>query len=252
MNTGNFLNLFPFKKPILAMIHLKGNSQKEKVGIAQKEIDLLIDNGIDGVIIENYFGNIEDLEEVLRYVSSEREDIVYGVNALRHDSKAFDLANLYKAKFIQIDSVAGHLNEVDDQKFNEFIKNKRSESDAYVLGGVHFKYQPYLSGRSLEEDLRIGTGRSDGIVVTGSGTGIETDLDKINHFKEIIGKDFPLMVGAGLNANNCYEQLSIADGGIIGSYLKNTQKDDGDVSEEQIKLFMDEVRKLRKSKFENN
>ena len=64
-----FLELFKTEKPILAMIHLKGDSGEEKLEIAKTEIDQLIENGIDAVIIENYFGSPEDVEEVLKYMS---------------------------------------------------------------------------------------------------------------------------------------------------------------------------------------
>ena len=51
-----------------------------------------------------------------------------------------------------------------------------------LLGGVRFKYQPVHSGRTLEEDLRIGMERCDAIVCTGEGTGIPTPLGKVEEF----------------------------------------------------------------------
>lgn len=242
---SSFLNLFKTAKPVLAMIHLKGEDQEEKLEIAKKEIDQLINNGIDAVIIENYFGSPEDVEEVLKYITQERKNIIYGINVLDDDQKSFELAIKYDVKFIQIDSVAGHLNLEEDSKYHEYITKMRNQTTAYVLGGVRFKYQPYLSGRSLEEDLKIGMSRCDGIVVTGTGTGMETDLDKVREFRSILGNDFPLIIGAGLTAENCETQLSIADGAIIGSYLKDTYKDDGNVCVDHVRNFMGEVQKLR-------
>jgi predicted TIM-barrel enzyme len=241
----NFLELFKSTKPILGMIHLKGDNSKEKLEIAKREIDQLIKNGIDAVIVENYFGSPEDVEEVLKYIYKERKDIIYGINILDDDQKGFELAKKYEAKFIQLDSVAGHLNSKEDVQFHEFINKMREQTNAFVLGGVRFKYQPYLSGRSLEEDLQIGMSRCDGIVVTGTGTGIETNSDKINEFRAIIGDDFPLIVGAGLTAENFNSQLEIADGAIIGSYLKDNYKDNGNVCDEHVKYFMTELQKFR-------
>lgn len=240
-----FNDLFKTCKPVLAMIHLKGDSREEKLKIAKHEIDLLLENDIDAVIIENYFGSAEDMEEVLKYIYKERKNIIYGINVLDDDIKAFELAMKYDAKFIQIDSVAGHLNVEEDKKFHEFMNQMRSQTNALVLGGVRFKYQPYLSGRSLEEDLTIAMSRCDGIVVTGEGTGMETDLEKIKEFRTLIGNDFPLIVGAGLTAENCSSQLSIANGAIVGSYLKDSYKDTGDVCVDHVKHFMEEVFKLR-------
>lgn len=245
---GSFLDLFNVDKPVLAMIHLKGNTSEEKLEIAKREIDQLIDNGINAVIIENYFGAPEDVEEVLKYIYKERKDIIYGVNVLDNDQRAFELAIKYEAKFIQIDSVAGHLNTEDDVKYDEFITNMREQTNAFVLGGVRFKYQPYLSGRSLEEDMRIGLSRCDGIVVTGTGTGMETDMDKIKEFRALIGDDVPLVVGAGLTAENCGTQLAIADVALVGSFLKDTYKDDGNVDVEHVKHFIGAVQKIRQQR----
>ncbi|GGK02347.1 membrane complex biogenesis protein, BtpA family [Lentibacillus kapialis] len=248
----SFLDLFKVEKPILAMLHLKGDDSDERVTIAKHEIDKLIENGVDGVIVENYFGDVADVEAVLKYINENRSHIIYGVNVLRNDNKAFELANHYNANFIQLDSVAGHLNEEDDKRFNAQIKRLRESSSAYVLGGVRFKYQPYLSGRPLEEDLSIGKKRCDGIVVTGSGTGVETDNKKIEEFRTIIGPDFPLVVGAGLTKENCMAKLSVADAGIVGSYLKENGKDDGLVSTINTDIFMEQVKKLRGKKSMKN
>lgn len=243
--TKDFLSLFNVKKPILAMIHLKGESNEEKFEKAKLEIDQLIENGIDAVIIENYFGPSEVVEEVLNYIYQERKNILYGVNVLDDDKKAFELAVKYDAKFIQLDSVAGHLELEDDRKFHDWITEARKQTNAYVLGGVRFKYQPYLSGRSLEEDLKIGMDRCDAIVVTGDGTGLETDITKIKEFRGIMGNDFPLIVGAGITADNLYRQLEVVDAAIVGSYLKDTFKDDGNVSVENVRHFVGEVKKVR-------
>lgn len=241
----HFLSLFKVNKPIMAMIHLKGESTEEKMEIAKHEIDQLIDNGIDAVIIENYFGSPKHVEEVLKYIHTKRKEIIYGVNVLDHDEMAFELANKYDAKFIQLDSVAGHLPVEEDTAFHEFMIKMREKTGAFVLGGVRFKYQPYLSGRSLEEDLKIGMERCDGIVVTGDGTGMETDMDKIKAFRNIVGDDFPLIVGAGLTSENVDNQLSIGDAAIVGSYLKDTYKDDGNVCVKHVQEFMRAVGKIR-------
>lgn len=246
-NKEGFLSLFEVEKPILAMLHLKGETDEEKIEKAKLEIDQLIDNGVDAVIVENYYGNAKHVEEVLDYIQKERTDIIYGVNVLEDDQKGFELAQKYGAKFIQLDSVAGHLPVEDDAKFHEFITKMREESNVYVLGGVRFKYQPYLSGRTLEEDLKIGMTRCDAIVVTGEATGIETDINKIKEFREIVGEDFPLIVGAGLTAENCATHLAVTEAAVVGSCLKDTYTDDGDVSPEHTREFMDKVKSLRKS-----
>ncbi len=240
----DFFSLFKNKKPILGMLHLKGDTNDKVFEIAKKELQIYIDNGVDAVVVENYFGNEQHVEMMLKYLHENHHDIVYGVNLLDNDELGFELAKKYDAKFIQLDSVAGHLPVDEDEEFHKFMMKNRAECNACVLGGVRFKYQPYKSGRSLEEDLKIGITRCDAIVVTQDATGQETSMEKINEFRRIIG-DFPLVVGAGVTSENCKAQFEVVDGAVVGSYFKDTYKDTGDVSGEHVKEFMETVSKLR-------
>lgn len=242
---NNIVRVFGTAKPIIGMIHLKGTDDKDIFRRAVREIDTLNRNDIDGIMIENYFGDDYNVTEVLEYLHTFRSDLIYGVNILNDYYRAYELADQYGASFIQVDSVSGHLSHYDDMIFKKSIKILRDTSNTILLGGVRFKYQPYLSNKPLEEDLKIGMERCDAIVVTGTGTGIETDLHKIQEFRNIIG-DFPLIVGAGLTPDNCVPQLSIADGGIVGSYLKDNHRDDGEVTDVFTAEFMNKVKTLRK------
>ncbi|HHY6339521.1 TPA: BtpA/SgcQ family protein [Salmonella enterica] len=234
--------LFGDKKFILAMLHLKGCSDYEVLERAKREIEIYRACGVDAVIVENYFGSPAQVESVLHYLDSHNINITYGVNLLDNDQQGFELAKKYHASFIQLDSVAGHLTPDDDPAFAQFIAQQRQDSDIAIFGGVRFKYQPYKSGRSLEEDLILGMQRCDAIVVTGDATGEETNERKIREFKAIIG-DFPLIIGAGITADNCQQQLALGCGAVVGSYFKDTYKDSGDVSAEHVAQLMNKVNK---------
>ncbi len=80
------------------------------------------------------------------------------------------------------------------------------------------------------------------IVVTGSGTGIDTGVEKILQFRDILG-DFPLFVGAGMTTETCEAQLAIADGAIVGSWFKQSGITEAPVDPNRIKQFMDIVKK---------
>lgn len=245
-NKNEFLRIFKNCKPIIGMVHLKGDSEKQKYEKALKEIDILLEAGVDAVMIENYFGTLSQVEKVLDYISKNLSGSIYGLNALNNDAEGFRLARGYDAKFIQFDSVSGHLDPEQDKKFHEFFLKERETCKAVILGGVRFKYQYHRSGRSIQEDLKIGMERCDAIGVTGSATGVETDMEKIHSFREIIG-DFPLIVCAGMTPKNCTEQLQIADGGVVGSYFKDYHIDRGDVYYPHVVEFMNIVSNLRRS-----
>lgn len=244
LNQMRFKEVFSVNKPILAMLHLKGDSHQDILKRAKAEADLLISSGVDALIVEDYFGNEDDVVAVLEWLQQERPQYCYGVNVLDQLSKSYILAEKYGAKFMQIDSICGHLIPEDDVEYEQECMSLHNRGKVLIMGGVRFKYKEVLSGRSLEEDLKLGMQRCDAIVVTGEGTGMNTDIEKIREFRSVVG-DFPLIVGAGLTAQTVKEQLSAGDGAIVGSCLKDTRKAEGDVSEKHTLEFMKEVSDLR-------
>jgi len=239
---SKFLDLFENEKPVIGMLHLgRMKSRELALDLTKYEIDAYMENGISGVIVEDYFGDLDDVINTLDYLYKLKKDIVYGVNYLRDYKTAFKIAKEFDAKFIQIDSVSGHLLPEEDIEYgNELIKYKE-ETNIPVIGGVRFKYQPYLSGRTLEEDLMCGMERSDGIVVTGEGTGLVTPIEKAKEFKSII-KEFPLVIGAGLTIDNCKESMMVGDAAIVGSYVKDNHQDNGTVSSAHVKKLINRIK----------
>lgn len=242
----NVLSLFKNPKPIIGVIHCKGGTDAEVLERAKKEIDIYERCGVDGVLVETYFGTYHQVEKVLSYLQTEKSGYPYGVNCLNVDAMGFILAKAYGCGYLQIDSVGGHLKPRDDESLDAFFEYFRRDCSAALLGGVRFKYQPVLSGRSVEEDLAICLNRCDAVCVTEDATGQETSMGKIEQFRNAIG-EFPLLVCAGMTADNVKSQLKIADGGVVGSYFKDTYQDTGDVSEEHVRTFMNQVRELRQS-----
>lgn len=235
--------VFGTEKPIIAMIHLAGWEPEEILEQAKKEIAILYSCGVHAVLVENYYGDAGDVEITLNYLKENYPDKVYGVNVLGYPETSFALARAYGAGFVQIDSVCGHLKPGRDEAYAELLEELRGQRDVFLLGGVRFKYTQYCSGRTLEEDLKLGAERCDAIVVTGEGTGISTDLEKIKTFRKILG-DFPLVVGAGMTAETAREQLAYADGAIVGSYFKEEGYTEYPVDETRVKKFMDVVADL--------
>ena len=62
--------LFGDNKFILAMLHLKGENDRDVLENAKKEITIYQQNGVDAVIVENYFGTPAQVESVLHYLDS--------------------------------------------------------------------------------------------------------------------------------------------------------------------------------------
>ena len=237
--------VFKVRKPILGMVHLSGDDAADRLQIARDEIATMAGEGMDGVIVENYFGDKSDVRRVLEWACAKQTDVLIGLNVLGDDNMAFDLAAEFSLQFIQIDSVCGHLNATDDVDFAASLAPRRAAFEGKLLGGVRFKYQPVNSGRTEHEDVLLGAGRADALVVTGEGTGVETDLAKLRRFRAVLGANYPLFIGAGLTADNARAQLAEADGAIVGSYLKDTFKDTGRVCKDHVQRLMGIVGEIR-------
>jgi len=237
-----FYDVFPRKKVLIGMLHLAGNSPAEKIERALEERRIYEEEGLDGAIVEDYHGDIQDVISVLSLFQQNSSQMLTGVNVLRDPYLAFGLANKFGARFVQFDTIqASPSNSKNNHKFNEklYFSLKNRYPDICIFGGVRFKYVPE-TGKSLGDDLCDGMYKADAVVTTGPGTGIETPTKKLRDFRAIM-RNFPLIVGAGVNDKNIKEQMNICDGAIIGSYIKG-----GDtlapVQREKVRRLVDLVK----------
>ncbi|MXN52789.1 membrane biogenesis protein [Shinella sp. AETb1-6] len=242
---NRLIETFATVKPILGMLHLAGDGPTAKLAQAEEEARIMAGEGVDGLVVENYFGDADDVERVLDRLSGLVLGAKIGVNVLRDNKRAFALAKQYPVSFIQVDSVAGHLPPENDAAFAADFAARRASVPSLLLGGVRFKYQPVLSGRSEEEDVRLGARRCDGLVVTSDATGQPTDMDKVARFRAAVGEAVPLLIGAGLTETNAAEQLAHADGAVVGSWFKHDHKDTGRVEAAHVARLMRAVRLAR-------
>lgn len=86
---------------------------------------------------------------------------------------------------------------------------------------IQVKYKTLLNPnktlkQSAEEAIKY---KTNGIVITGSATGVETPIEKVKEIKSLF-PDETILIGAGLNKDNILEQLKYADGAIVGTSIK--------------------------------
>jgi len=242
MQLNNRYNQVFRRIPIFGMIHLAGQNPVQR---ALEELAIFEEEGIDGAIVENYHGSVENIIATLQETHRRKPNIIIGVNVLPNEFyQSLPLAQKYGADFIQLDRIAGTYTsgELDFESYKG-VKNQHPE--IIVLGGVWPKYYRPIECSDLEKDLRTGIQRAEAIVVTGAGTGKETPFDKIKKFREIIG-EHPLVVGAGLTPDNAYEQLCISNGAIVGTSLKIDDNTSNPIDRQKVKDFMLVVKEARK------
>lgn len=234
-------------KPMIGMIHLTGKTLREKIEIAKDELRIFEEEGFNGAIVEDYFGSPQDVFDVLGKIMYNADKVILGANILRCPYDAFEMTDSKHpswrgTNFIQFDSV--QTPNIEEEIYNDL----RKKFPCVVLGGVGFKGIP-PTGNTLEQDLIESLPRCDAIVTTGSGTGVETPLEKLKLYREkinIFEKGCPLIVGAGINVDNAYEQLMIADGAIVGTSLKQGGVTSNDIDRERVRSLMSVVREARR------
>lgn len=251
--------VFKIEKPVIAMLHSFKGNLSDQTNQALEDLERL-QPYVDGVMTENYGwgyrdNNYADSEAFTNLVSITREvrrksKIPVGINVLPNDYvKAFRIADITGARFVQLDHVTGRFEgrvSVEPENLNTI---RRTYSDVTLLGGIHPKYytlknpdEPITDAAKIAKDL------TDAIVVTGQHTGGETDSADLLAVKDVVG-NHPVIIGSGLTKENAAYQMRIADGAIVGSAFKPKGVRPGSkIDEELVKELMEQVKIARSMK----
>jgi predicted TIM-barrel enzyme len=241
------------KKEIIGMIHLSGPDTVQK---ALEEIRIYEEEGLSGIIVENYHGSVDDVIRTLEMLKYHPTTMDVGINILPNEYKvAYDICDAFTdIKFIQLDYVAGKYKGDKSLNVDDYLKNWLPHDNLKIFGGVWPKYYTPVEGSDLETDIIEALFLVDAIVVTGNATGMETPFDKIKQFRQLMDGDRksklmgykrPLIVGAGLTSDNVVESLEWAQAGIVGSAFKPNGRTHQMVDRDLVKSFMDEVAKIK-------
>lgn len=256
-------DIFPVKKPIIAMVHLMYNprtSLQQLIDRAMTDIERLEHGGVDGLLFENWGGDYQSTSatyEKVEYMgavmcsASRSTKLPYGVNVLPLDLAADGyLARTHDAKFVQVDTF---VDAVRTDYRNRFIMRPYTHLIRRVLDGYFLMtniqtkhYQMLPRNKRLETSARQAIEHgADALVVTGVLTGKRTPKHKILRVKQIAEpRGMPVIIGAGLNLYNIGD-LRYADGAIIGTGLKIDGITENPVDEDKTKRVTEAVCKLR-------
>lgn len=265
-----FDEMFGVKMPIIGVVHLPplpgaplydGMSVKDIAGIGKKKAKLLVDNGVDGLIIEN-FGDKEFLKTVppevvaaMTFAAKEIRDAVevpIGMCVLQADLiAALAISKAVDAEFIR----AGYYTEVaiNDLGFmegcaGEVLRYRKSlDLDTKIFVDVHVKHSYPLMLRPIEESAEdaVERGLADAITITGRKTGGETDIKDIVRVREAL-KDVPLIVGSGVSIDNVEQYLDYVNAIIIATSFNVDGKVEGELDGARISAFMNKIKNYRK------
>lgn len=266
--------IFGVKKAIIGMVHslpMPGSPMFKKYTLDQvydfgiEEALRLKEGGADGIMLENAldlpFAKPEELGPetsaalaVLGWEIKRATGLPLGINILANGAMAsMATAKACKADFIRVNQWANAY--VANEGFMEGksgqVMRYRSWLEAdniKVFADVHVKHGAHaiVADRSLAEQARDSEFfDADVLIATGQRTGDATPVSEVKGIQEAV--TLPVIIGSGLTVENCRTIMSVADGAVVGSYIKEDGVWRKKVSVERLKALMAVVNEVRKS-----
>lgn len=232
------------KRAFVGVLHLPplpgsprpGPGMQGVIDAALRDAEALVEGGADAAIVENlgdapFAVTVEPhvtagLAVVAREVRARFGDaLALGVNALRNDAlAAVGAAAASGAGFVRINVHVGVM--VTDQGIIEgrprdtLLYRQRVGPDVGIVADILVKHAAPLAAVDLRQLTRdtVVRGGADVLVVTGSGTGQPTDLDRVRAV-QAVGAGAPVWVGSGVGVDTAAAVARVADGAIVGTAL---------------------------------
>lgn len=266
-------HIFGKVKPIIGVIHLpplpgspryEGEDVREAYAVARRDAELLARGGVDGIIFENAFDlpyarpeaigpetvaaltaactvaqQVADLPLGIMCVAN---GVIPGIAVAKAVGGRWIRANQWTHAYVAPEGVInGPAGEA--LRYRSFL---RANHDVAVFADVQVKFGAHAitADRSLEDQARDAEFLdADALIVTGTRTGVAPTSDDIHRVKE--ASSLPILVGSGLDAGTAGDLLAVADGAIVGSWLKKDGHWWNGVEEERVATLMQIVRDVR-------
>ncbi|WP_144905847.1 BtpA/SgcQ family protein [Halobellus captivus] len=255
--------------PVIGMVHLPplpgapgfdGDrcALRERV---RRDATALESGGVDGIMLENFGDAPFYPDRVPRHVVADvtalaatlREEVSvpFGVNILRNDvQSALGVAAATGGEFVRVNVHTGA--RLTDQGLIEGLAHEtlrlrdQLDADVTILADIDVKHSAPLTERAHGEVVSelVERGRADAVVVSGAGTGEAVDttvLEQVVQARDERGIDAPVLLGSGVTPDTAPELLSIADGAIVGTALKQQSETTNPVDEAAVKRLIEAV-----------
>ncbi|MFA7236490.1 MAG: BtpA/SgcQ family protein [Phycisphaeraceae bacterium] len=238
-------SLFVASQPVIGMLHcppLPGaprNTQSigDIIDFVMRDAATLVEGKVHGLMLEN-FGDtpffpgrvpahtVAHLTAVACEVRR-RFDLPLGINVLRNDGcSALAVAQAVGARFIRVNVLCGA--RVTDQGILQGIAHELLRAPGRkgiaIFADVNVKHSAPVAPIPLEQEVHdlIQRGGADAVIVSGTGTGVATDIEHVKQVKQAAtsGGETPVFIGSGITPENIATYRPHCDGFIVGSSLK--------------------------------
>lgn len=261
--------VFGCEKPVIAMCHFgalpgdpgfnKKGGMDSVVDLAAKDLAALQNGGVDAVMFSNEF-SLPYMTKVDNVTGAAMANIIgelkneikipFGVNVLWDPVASIDLAAATGALFIReiITGVYASDFGIWDTNCGRTVRHQHAvgAENVKLLFNIVPEAATYLANRDLVDIARstVFNALPDALCVSGLIAGAQTDIQLLKKVKEAVPNTI-VFANTGVNIDNVEDQLSIADGAVIGTTFKYDGKFENHIDEKRVKDLMNKVKELR-------
>ncbi|MFF3101996.1 BtpA/SgcQ family protein [Viridibacillus arvi] len=259
------------EKAIIAMCHLlplpgDPHYDREKgmdyvVEMARKDLLALQEGGVDSVMFSNefslpYLTNVktETVAAMARVIGELKHliKVPFGVNVLWDAKKSLDLAAATGAVFVREIFTGVYSSDFGlwNTNVGETVRHQAhlGAQNVKLIFNIVPEGAQYLAEREIESIAKstVFNNRPDALCVSGLTAGTETNSQLLQRVKEIVPNTV-VLANTGVRLHNLKEQLSIADGAVVGTTFKYEGNFENHVDQARVREFMIEVKAFRES-----
>jgi membrane complex biogenesis BtpA family protein len=263
--------IFRKPKPILAMVHTGPSPSapgyrtvESAVERAVTEAKLYADLGVDGLVLENMhdFPCVHEREQgpevaafmtrVAVCVKRQVGQMPVGIQVLFQANKtALAVALAAQCDFIRAEGwTYAHVSDkgIAEACAGSVLRYRKAigAHNIPVFADVKKKHAAHVwtGDIPIEEIASLMTLHSaDGVIVTGTRTGAEPDLEDLRAVRD--ASPLPVLVGSGVTAENIERYIDLADGFIIGSAFKENGLWNAPVCERRVNTVVEVAERAR-------
>lgn len=265
--------LFPVRKPVMGVIHLAalpgaprydGQPVKEICAAAAADARSLAEGGIDGIIVENAsdmpFARPEAIghETVAALTAAclavrEAVDTPIGITCVANAvMPALAVAKAVGARWVRANQwvnayVAneGFLNGPAPEAMR--YRARIGAQDVHIFADVHVKFGAHAitADRDISEQATDAEWfDADVLIATGTRTGSPTQPSEVEAVRG--GTNLPVIVGSGLTPEQVPDLFAVAEGAIVGQWLKHEGRWWKPVDPRRVERLMSAVEAVRR------
>jgi hypothetical protein len=221
-----------------------------------REASVLFETGFAAAVLEN-FGDVpffkdrvdeSTIASMTRIAAAVRREVPalrLGINVLRNDAlAALAIAAATGASFIRVNVHVGvtatDQGVVEGRAAETLRRRKALGADVEIWSDVHVKHGKNLGHDRIEAeaDDAVARGLADALIVSGSATGAAAALSDV---EAALGHGAPVYIGSGIDTDNVSDYLAIADGVIVGTWIKEDGKTTAPIDRDRCLRLIERV-----------